>query len=56
MRQVVCAETGVKKGQGFSHDNWKGLRLKYLLLVGTVTVHFWHVNYAKKCSEKSKMF
>ena len=55
MRQIVCAEDGVKKGLEFRHDHWEGLRLKYLLLVGTVTIHFWHVDFARKCSEKSQI-
>jgi hypothetical protein len=33
--------------------HWKDHELKYLLLVGIVTVYFWHMNYAEKCSEES---
>lgn len=56
VRQIVCAEDGFKKALEFRHDYGEGLRLKYLLLVGAVTIHFWHVNCARKCSEKSKIF
>ena len=41
------------RGKVFRHGHWEGLRLKYLLLVGTVTLYFWEVKYAKKCSEES---